>query len=470
MFEASNMRRNSSRPVGGINFWGCCAFAIYDAAVAFAVATLLVPIELTKMARGRSRRQWLRERLGRRGDRPVEPHPHFLIHAVSVGEVHAAGALVSALIEEDARITVTLTTGNIEGRRAAGLLQQRIPEITSVSFLPWDHRVALRGWLRRIRPDATIIVETEIWPNLIRTASELSIPVLIVNGRVYPRDVPKYRLARGFFSSVLALVEWIGVQSEQERMAFEGIDAPADRIHVVGNLKHDSAPSVVLGTPWRTALERLQGTPLIVAGSTHDPEEGWLIDALLSVRKKTPAARMILAPRHPRRARRVRRQAEAAGLSVVAWSDDHEAAGGWDALVIDRVGLLSALYRWADIAVIGGSFADHGGHNPMEAAAFGRAILMGPFHDHFRDVVAGLDQGDGIHLLGTREDIPRLMSSALIDLVGDPVKRDSMGRRARVFAESQRGVGRAYAVSLLALLAAADSPRRAIDRRRPNLP
>ncbi len=444
-----------------MKLWGRCSFAIYDAVVALAVVAVLVPVELIKMACGRNHRGWLRERLGRHGEPFEECGTHLLVHAVSVGEVHAAGALVSTLAEADSRIIVTLTTGNTEGRRAARLLQQRIPVITSVCYLPWDHRAALRGWLRRIQPDAAIIVETEIWPNLIRTATELSIPVMIVNGRVYRRDISRYRLARFFFSSVLALVRWIGVQSEQEREAFERIGAPADRIHVAGNLKHDVAPSVELEEPGRTALERLQGTPLIVAGSTHGPEERWLIDALLHVQEQTPEARMILAPRHPRRARRVQRQAEAAGLSVVAWSDGQGAAESWDVLVMDRVGLLSALYRWADIAVIGGSFADHGGHNPMEPAVSGCAILMGPFHEHFREVVAGLDRCGGASVLGKTGDIPRLMSSALIDLIRDPVKRVSMGRRARVFAESQRGVAHGYAASILNQLAAADSPRRA---------
>ena len=446
--------------------WERCAFAIYDAAVSLAVVTILVPVELIKMARSRSRREWLRERLGRYRDPLEDSHLHLLIHAVSVGEVHAAGALVSALSEENSSITVTLATGNIEGRRAARLLQQRFPGITSVCYLPWDRRAALRRWLRRIQPDAAIIVETEIWPNLFRTANELSIPVLIVNGRIYPRDVPRYRLARPFFASVMASVRWVGVQSEQERAAFLGIGAPADRIHVVGNLKQELAPSGALDDPWRTALERAHGAPLIVAGSTHSPEEGWLIEALLRLRQDTPEARMILAPRHPRRARSVRRQAEAAGLSVVFWSDDHLAPGVWDVLVLDRVGLLPAVYRWADIAVIGGSLANHGGHNPMEAAAHGRAIVMGPFHENFRDAVAGLEQMAGIHLLPSTVDARKALCSALLELARDPLKRDAMGRRAMAFAQSQRGVGRVYAVSLLAQLAPANSLNLAVGSAR----
>jgi 3-deoxy-D-manno-octulosonic-acid transferase len=450
-----------------MKLWVRLSFATYDVLVAVAVATILVPFELVMMACGRHHRGWLRERLGRHGEPAARGRTHVLIHAVSVGEVHAAGALVSALAEGDSRIVVTLTTGNREGRRAATLLQQRMPVIASVCYLPWDHSVALRGWLRRIRPDAAILVETEIWPNLIRTASELSIPVMIVSGRVSSRDIARYRLARFFFSPVLALVRWIGVQSERERAAFERIGAPADRIHVVGNLKHDIAPSVELEESRRTALERLQGAPLIVAGSTHGPEERWLIEALRRVRDNTPEARIAVAPRHPRRARRVRRQAEGAGLSVAFWSDDRCAAGDWDALVVDRIGPLSALYRLSDIAVIGGSFADHGGHNPMEAAAFGRAILMGPFHKHFRDEVAGFERAGGIHLVGAEGEIPELMCAALLELVGDPSKRENLGNRARVFAKSQRGIGRAYALSILEQLAAADSGRRAIGRVRP---
>jgi 3-deoxy-D-manno-octulosonic-acid transferase len=435
-----------------------CAFAIYDAVFALVVVTMLVPVELIKIVRGRSPLSWLRERLGRDGEPPVaEDGTHLLIHAVSVGEVHGAGNLIRALVEKDAGIAVTLTTGNREGRRAARLLQRQITAITSVCFLPWDRRAAVRSWLHRIRPDAVVLIETEIWPNVIRAAAELRMPVFIVNGRIYPRDVSKYGSARFFFGPVLALVRWIGVQSERERSAFVHIGAPADRLRVMGNLKHDIAPSVELEESWRVVLGRLQGPPLIVAGSTHGPEERWLIDALLRIREHTPGTRMILAPRHPRRARRVQRRAEAAGLSVAAWSDGHGAADAWDALVIDRVGVLSVLYRWADIAVIGGSFADHGGHNPLEPAVCGCAIIMGPFHEHFREVVGGLDRRGGVCLLERTGDIPKLISSALIDLMGDPAKRVSMGRRARVFAESQRGVSHGYAVSILDQLAAEDS-------------
>jgi 3-deoxy-D-manno-octulosonic-acid transferase len=369
---------------------------------------------------------------------------------VSVGEVYAAGALVSALIAQQPAITVTLTTGNIEGRRAAKLLQQRNPQITAVSYIPWDRRAPLRRWLLRIQPDATIVVETEIWPNLFRAAHELSIPLLIVNGRIYPRDLPKYRLARPFFRSVLASGQWIGVQSEQERAAFLSIGAPADRIHVMGNLKHDLAPAPELDGPWRAVFEQACGEALIVGGSTHDPEEQWLIEALLHLRPEWPEAHLVLAPRHPRRAGTVRRLAEAAGLSAACWSDG--ATGGWDVLVLDRIGPLPAVYELADIAVIGGSLIDRGGHNPLEAANHGRAIIMGPSHENFRDAVAGLDQVAAIRLLPDEAKPAEALCSALLELARDPRQRQEMGRRALRFAAARRGVARVYAQALMAQL------------------
>jgi 3-deoxy-D-manno-octulosonic-acid transferase len=203
--------------------------------------------------------------------------------------------------------------------------------------------------------------------------------------------------------------------------------------------------------PWKTVLERAHGAPLVVAGSTHAPEEEWLVEALVELRYESPGARLILAPRHPRRARRVGAMAKAAGLSVAFWSDDHLAAAVWEVLVLDRVGLLPAVYQWADIAVIGGSLSDHGGHNPMEAAIHGRAVLIGPFYENFRDTVGGLEEAGGVFLLPNR-DLRRQSTEALLKLASDPRRREVLGARALSFARSQGGTGRRYAESLLTQL------------------
>ena len=429
------------------------AFGAYDAAVWAIVLGVVAPAELVAAVVGRSEVRHLWERLGRPPDVHSGRRPRLLVHAVSVGEVAAAGALIAALAEEQAAISVVLTTGTREGRAAAELLREgRHPQVEAVCYLPWDRYRPLRRWLRRIAPDALIVVETEIWPNLFRAAADLAIPLSIVSGRMYPRDASRYRCARWVFRPVLACARWIGVRSKLDRDRFEQAGAPHDRLEVMGDLKHDAVPQSELPADWSAVLAGLQGSPLIVAGSTHHSEDRWLIEALVRVRQRWPGARLVLAPRHPTRARAARRRAAAAGLSAACWSDPGSAAECWDVLVLDQIGLLAAIYRWADVVLIGGSLVRRGGHNPLEAAGHGRATVIGPFHEHFSDVVAGLDSAGGILVLPSRSNVREALLAALLELLGDPTRRGELGRRALAYAQSQRGVARRYARSILATL------------------
>ena len=426
------------------------AFRFYDVGLALAIATVLIPTEVVRIILGRSRIEWFRERLGRTLGLAREPHPSLLVHAISVGEMAAARSLIAALKEENASVRFILTTGNREGRKAAEQLRKAFPEIAEVYYLPWDRHTTMRRWMRRIKPSAVIVIETEIWPNLFRSASELSIPLFIVSGRIYPKDRSRYRFARRFFRSVLASVEWIGVQSEQERSSFLRIGAPADRVEIVGNLKHGIVPSHELDQPWSAAFERLHGEPLIVAGSTHAPEEGWLLEAFDRLRQDVPLTRLVLAPRHPMRADAIRRQATSAGFSAVCWSKGYPADDGWEVLILDQVGPLAAVYQWADVAVIGGSLVRRGGHNPLEAAQHSRAIVTGPHHEHFSEIVHGLDQVGGIRVLPQARDVRQALFSALRELMQDSEQRKEMGRHAFAYVRNHHGIARRYARALVA--------------------
>lgn len=439
--------------------WCRLAFAAYDAGMWAVVTGVLAPAQRLAAIAGRSEVRHLRERLGRPPAWRTETRPRLLLHAVSVGEVAAAGALIGALIEERAAISIMVTTGTREGRVAAELLRDVHPQVEAVCYLPWDRSHPLRSWLRRLDPEAVIVVETEIWPGLFFAAADLAIPLCIVSGRMNHRDASRYRRARRVFRPVLACARWIGVRSELDRARFEQAVAPAGRVEVMGDLKHDVEPQCELPGAWSTTLARLQGAPLIVAGSTHHPEEGWLLEALLSVREGWPGARLVLAPRHPARARAVRRRAAVAGMSVVCWSDPQSAKQPWDVLVVDRIGVLAAIYRWADVAVIGGSLARRGGHNPLEAAAHGRPIVIGSSHEHFGEVVAGLGAAGGALVLPSGCDVRQALASALLELLGDPERLADMGRRALEYAQSQRGVARRYALRVLATLPAGNGHR-----------
>ncbi len=425
------------------------SFAVYDTGVALFVAIALIPAEWIKIALGRSNTEWLKERLGRAPTRSCDSHHCLLIHAVSVGEMAAAGSLIAALTTERPLLRMILTTGNREGRHAAELLREQFPQIAEVRFLPWDRHATTKTWLQHVRPDAVIVIETEIWPNLFRAARDLSIPLFIANGRIYRRDLPRYRLASWFFRPVLASAKWIGVQSERERGSFIRIGAPADRVEIVGNLKHDIVPSHELEQTWSAFFGHPDNGPFVVAGSTHFREEEWLLEAFECLRQDGPCARLILAPRHPKRAGFICRQAKSAGFSTVCWSKGYPADDDWEVLVLDQIGVLPAIYRWADVAVVGGSLIRHGGHNPLEAANHGRAIIIGPFHEHFADIVSGLEQAGGIRVLPRGENISQGLTSALQELMRDPEQQKEMGRRALAFAQSHRGVARRYARALL---------------------
>lgn len=434
--------------------WCRLAFAAYDAGMWVVVIGVLAPVQLLAAIVGRSGVRHLRERLGRPPAWRTETRPRLLLHAVSVGEVAAAGALIGALIEERAAISIVVTTGTREGRAAAELLCEVHPQVEAVCYLPWDRSRPLRSWLRRVGPEAVIVVETEIWPGLYFAAADLALPLCIVSGRMNHRDASRYRRARRVFRPVLACARWIGVRSEFDRARFERAGASAGRVEVIGDLKHDAEPRGELPATWSTTLAGLHGAPLIVAGSTHRPEEGWLLEALRSVRECWPGARLVLAPRHPARARAVGRCAAVAGLKVVCWSDPPPASQSWDVLVVDRIGVLAAIYQWADVAVIGGSLVRRGGHNPLEAAAHGRPIVIGSSYEHFGEVVAGLDAAGGVRVLQETCDVRQALASALLELLGDPERLADMGRRAFEYAQSQRGVARRYALRVLATLPA----------------
>jgi 3-deoxy-D-manno-octulosonic-acid transferase len=223
----------------------------------------------------------------------------------------------------------------------------------------------------------------------------------------------------------------------------------------MGDLKGDAAPRLALPETWTATLAGLQGAPLIVAGSTHAPEEGWVLEALHCVRRRWPGTRLLLAPRHPARAAGVSRRAAATGFETVRWSDPTALSGTWDVLVLDRIGLLAAIYRYADVVVVGGSLVRRGGHNPLEAAGHGRPIVIGPSFEHFSEVVAGLAAAAGVLVLPSGRDVTDALAAALLELLGDPARRVEMGTRALEYARSRRGVARRYAQRALATLAAA---------------
>lgn len=443
-------------------------FLLYDLLVALTVWLCLVPLELAAAVIGRSTPERLAARLGRpprRLARAIAGRAGnvgrvLVVHAVSVGEMSAAAALVRHWERRHPDDRFVLTAGNRDGLAAGERLAAEVPAVIAVVPLPWDRRRALRRWLQALEPDLVVVLENEIWPRLYLCCAELGIPLAVVSGRIYPRDVARYRRLPGFFRRVLAAADWIAAQSAGERTRWLAIGAAPERVEVVGNLKYDaSAPVPARRTAAPPSLPPpLSGTLRIVAASTHPGEEALLLRALaaLSTLPTLPGEAgsplLVLAPRHPRRAGSIVRAARRAGFvaETLAASAGAEADGRAPArvLVVDRFGWLPAAIATADIVVLGGSFAKHGGHNPLEAALAGRALLVGPHVEHFADVIAHLRAHGGLREVATAGALP----AALAELLRDAEERRRLGARAAAAAAEGSCVER-YAGRLATMIA-----------------
>lgn len=418
---------------------------LYDIFVEAAVWLALVPWQCGAIALGRSSREELRQRLGK--SRPLPGNPRrFLLHAVSVGEMAGAEVLVRVLREREPAVTFVLSAGNSQGLFAARRLQERIPQIEEAVLLPWDRSRALLAWLSRMSPQAVVVIETEIWPNLFFACRELGVPLAIASGRMKPRDALRYRLVRPFMKRVLDCASWIGVQSEREAERFRRIGAPPNRVRIVGNLKSSAAPHAPVSPAWERVLT--QGRPLIVAGSTHAPEECFLLDAVSGLRGKFPGLALLLAPRNPRRALRVARLARRRSLKTALWSDGPAAAASWDVLVLDEMGELRALYAFADVVFLGGTLVPRGGHNPWEPAAAAKPILAGSHTEHFPEEAGHLERAGALRRVRTHDDLP----GELAGILSDSAHRKAMGAAARAVYEEGRGTARLHAEEILSFL------------------
>lgn len=363
------------------------ALSLYNFIFSGIVWTILVPWQFLQILLGKSYRADLAQRLGRSNvPRSVNGKRLLILHAVSVGEVLTAEAILEPLLQDGFQLEIIITTGNHDGKKTAEQLKLRHPSVKQVLLLPWDSAGMLRPWFRRLQPHLVAVIETEIWPNLFSVCKELGIPLCIVNGRIYPKDLRACRLIKWFFRPVLSCADWIGVQSWQERRRFLQTGARPEQIEVVGNAKLDRRlPSAEVPPAWHQRLGKIG--LLLVAGSTHPPEEKWLLRAAVSIRSTLPALRLIIAPRNIRRAFSVERLARHLGFRTARWSCPECADDNWDVLLLDQFGWLSGVYAYATLAVIGGSFVARGGHNFLEAASENCAILIGPHVENFQDLV-----------------------------------------------------------------------------------
>jgi 3-deoxy-D-manno-octulosonic-acid transferase len=369
------------------------------------------------------------------------------IHAVSVGEVLTARALLPELRERYPRLRIFLSTTTMTGQQIASTSLQYVDQ---VFYFPFDLGFAVRRTLRLVRPRLFIMIETEIWPNLLRACHRGGVRTALVNGRISARSYPRYRLVRPLFRRVLQHVDRFCMQSDESARRIVDLGAPVERVTVTGSLKFDSlefpdargALEGGLRTSERGPNRVLRyfrispGRPVVIAASTLKGEEAPLLEAFHRVRASAPNALLVMAPRKPERFPEAERLAQAAGYTVARRSELRvDAEPRHQVVILDTIGELAQLFQIATVVFVGGSLVDAGGHNILEPAVFGKPILFGPHMQNFAEIARTfLDNGAAIQIRDEQE-----LEPALVGLLGDPVRRASLGAAARALVEANRG-------------------------------
>ncbi len=361
------------------------------------------------------------------------------VHAVSVGEVLTARPLLAALQTAYPDLRVFLSTTTRTGQQLA----RRVAlDANAVFYFPFDWTFTVRRTVDLVKPRLFLMMETEIWPNLLRECRRRGIKTAVVNGRLSSRSFPRYRLVRGFFRRVLGDIDRFCVQSEATSRRLVQLGADRSRITVTGSLKFDSLDAAV-PVPNRSQERVLRCFSLspdqtvVVAGSTLKGEEEAVVRAFNRLRAGVASgALLIIAPRHPERFADVERLCRQAGLSTVLRSNlPIDAKLRADAVVVDTIGELAQLYQLATVVFVGGSLVPAGGHNILEPAVFGKPIVFGPHMDNFAEIAEAFLASEAAVQVPSGDQLEEV----ILSLAGDPVRRARIGTAARAFVEANRG-------------------------------
>ncbi len=395
------------------------------------VLIVLSPFEFFKRPPG-TRRRWLRERLGRY-DTPTVAGSHepetLWLHAVSVGETIAAVPLVRKIASRHRSLRIVVSTVTDTGQQVA---RERFGDDAHVVYVPFDLPRTVGRALDRLRPSLLIIMETELWPNLILTARRCGVPVLLVNGRISEKSYIGYGRIAFFLRRVLRAVDLFCMQNEVYAERVRALGAPAGKVKVVGSLKFDTRPLKPV-PPWTGILKGL----VIVAGSTHRGEEDLMLDAYVELKRDIPDLNLVLVPRHPERFGEVGDVTKGRGLDYLKRSE-LDAPAKRDrrsgvVVILDAMGELSAVYGACDVAVMGGSFSSRGGQNPLEPAYWAKPVVCGPHMENFPFIGEFYQSG------GAVEADARSLAGCLLELLRSPERRTAMGAIARGLYEKNAG-------------------------------
>ena len=396
---------------------------------------LLVPVTVYHLVwRGFRQAEYL-ERWGERyaayGTPPLA-EGCIWVHAVSVGEVNAAAPLVNALLEQrpDQRLLVTTITPTGSARVRA-LWGERVEHV----YLPYDLSGAVRRFLAHFRPRLALVLETELWPNLLFCCRDHGVPAYLVNARLSERSLRGYRVLRPLVGRALRTLTRVAAQSEADAKRFVRLGARPEAVAVLGNLKFDIRMDDSARRTAAVFAGHSGGRPAWIAASTHPEEEAAVIAIHRRLRARWPELVLLWAPRHPERFRPVAQACVEAGWRVATRKLTHWPDGQDDVFVIDTLGELAHFYACAGVAFVGGSLQPVGGHNLLEPAALGVPVVTGPHLHNFADIARRMDEAGALRI-GADADA---VGAALEALLADDAVRAAMAAEGLRLVKEGRG-------------------------------
>jgi 3-deoxy-D-manno-octulosonic-acid transferase len=373
------------------------------------------------------------------------------IHAVSVGEALTARALIADLRERYPALRIFLSTTTLTGQQIA---RTRIQDVDAVFFFPFDLPFIVNRTLGLVKPRLFVMMETEIWPNLLRACRQRGIKTMLVNGRISSRSYPRYKLVRPFFRTVLQDVDRFCMQSDESARRIIDIGADPSRVVVTGSLKFDSldVPGAAAGRGAGRVLRYFRiapSRPVFIAASTLKGEEMPVLAAFATVRRAHPNTLLILAPRKPERFAEAEALARGEGLRVMRRTElAVDAEPRADVVILDSIGELAHVFPVATVVFVGGSLVDQGGHNILEPAVHGKPIVFGPHMENFAEIAAAFLA----HQAAVQVPDAAALTTTIVRLVGDSVERARLGAAARALVEANRGAKERTLKAIAALL------------------
>ena len=375
------------------------------------------------------------ERLGYGSNLPTEGKTVLWIHAVSVGEVNASIPLVRSLLDTYSNSEILVTTSTPTGSK---ILLDKMGARVKHQYVPLDLPACLNVFLDRWNPKAVIVLETEIWPNILSMCKERGIFTALVNARLSEKSKDKYNIVKPLAAEALANLDLLIAQYDSDADRFKEINT-ALKIEVCGNLKFDQqvpeemhSISSSIRDSWSDGGQR----PTLIAASTHETEEEFVLDAFLEILGESKDALLILVPRHPERFETVFEYIQNRELSVARRSNKDDVTPKTQVLLGDTMGELNFLYSVSDVAFVGGSLVDHGGQNLLEPASLGLPLCSGKSLRNFQEITDELQESKALFLIEEQKEL----SDFFIDMISKPKKSARIGKASAKVFEKNRGV------------------------------